>query len=109
MDGPAAFFALHSIAGRALVETCRDLGLVIPRDVSVVSFDDTEFMEAHQPPVTVIAQRAYHVGETAVELLERRLQGDRSAEPRHLLVDVDLIERGSVAPAIAGGEDNDRG
>ncbi len=106
LDKPAAFFALHAIAGRALVEACRDVGLRIPQDVSVVSFDDTEFMEAWHPPITVIAQRSCHVGETALELLERRLQGDKSVEPRHVLIDVDLIERQSVSrpPGAAHSE-----
>jgi LacI family transcriptional regulator len=87
---------MNSYAGRGLLTACRDLGLRVPEDVSVVCFDDTEFMEAFDPPVTVIAQRRREIGHAAVGLLERRLESGDAAEPQSVLIDVDLIERGSV-------------
>ncbi len=96
LDRPAAFFVMNAYAGRGLLTACRDLGLRVPDDVSVVCFDDTEFMEAFDPPVTVIAQRRRQVGQAAVELLERRLEKGDAAEPQTVLIDVDLIERRSV-------------
>jgi len=96
LDRPAAFFVMNAYAGRGLLTACRDLGLRVPDDVSVVCFDDTEFMEAFDPPVTVIAQRRRQVGQAAVGLLERRLEKGDAAEPQTVLIEVDLIERRSV-------------
>ena len=96
LELPAAFFVMNSYAGRGLLTACRDLGLRIPQDVSVVCFDDAEFMEAFNPPVTVIAQRRRQIGQAAVELLERRLASGGTGEPQNVLIDVDLIERKSV-------------
>jgi LacI family transcriptional regulator len=93
---PAAFVTLNAYAGRGLLEACRKLGLRVPEDVSVVSFDDTEFMQAFSPPVTVIAQRTRLIGRAAVEQLERRLQGGAELEPQQTRIDMDLIERQSV-------------
>ncbi|MHC4800228.1 MAG: GntR family transcriptional regulator, partial [Planctomycetota bacterium] len=94
-EKPMAIFALNSGIARSLLEACRDLGLGIPQDVSIVSFDDTELMQAYNPPITVIAQRTEHIGQTAVELLEHHLQSGDKCEPQQVLIDVDLIERGS--------------
>jgi DNA-binding LacI/PurR family transcriptional regulator len=96
LDLPAAIFVMNAYAGRGLLTACRDLGLRIPEDVSVVCFDGTKFMEAFAPPVTVIAQGQRQIGQAAVELLERRLQNGDDREPQSVLIEVDLIERGSV-------------
>ena len=96
LDPPAAFFAKNAYAPRGLLTACRDLGLRVPEDISVVSFDDTEFMEAFHPPVTVVAQRRRQIGQAAVEMLERRFANGIAADPENVLIDVDLIERGSV-------------
>jgi len=93
---PTAFLTLNSNIARVLVEVCRDLNLDVPRDVSVVTFDDTELMQAHTPPITVIAQRTEEIGQAAVELLERRIQSENWSDPKSIVIDVDLIERKSV-------------
>jgi len=96
LELPAALLVMNPYAGRGLLTACRNLVLRIPQDVSVVCFDDAEFMEAFNPPVTVIAQRRRQIGQAAVELLERRLASGGIGEPESVLIDVDLIERESV-------------
>jgi DNA-binding LacI/PurR family transcriptional regulator len=96
VKAPVAFLALHAYAARGLLEACRKKKLRVPEDVSLVSFDDTEFMQAFDPPITVLAQRTREIGRVAVEQLERRIQAGPDAEPEHILIEMDLIERGSV-------------
>ncbi|UCD28988.1 MAG: GntR family transcriptional regulator [Planctomycetota bacterium] len=96
MDEPTAFFALNVATTRILLEVCRDLNLRIPQDVSIISFDDDDLMQAYNPPITVIAQQTDEIGQTAVELLERRIQSGNTCEPQQMVIDVDLIERKSV-------------
>lgn len=93
---PVAFLTLHAYAARGLLEACRKRKLRVPDDVSLVSFDDTEFMQAFDPPITVLAQRTREIGRLAVEQLERRIQVGPDAEAEHILVEMDLIERESV-------------
>jgi len=97
LNEPAAFFTLNANIARILLEVCRDLGVRIPEDVSIISFDDSELMQAYNPPITVIAQRTDEIGQAAVKLLDQRIQNGNSSEPRQLMIDVDLIERGSVS------------
>ena len=71
----------------------------MPRDVSVVSFDD--FIAAHKvPPLTAVAQPFDPLTATAVRLLTEQLRG-ASAGPQHLRLPPDLVTRASSAPPVA--------
>jgi len=94
---PVAVFAHNSYSGWGVFEACRELKLKVPQDVSIICFDDTEFLRALTPPMTTIAQRTYEIGKLAVQTLEQRLSQENAEEPHQVLVDVDLIERESVA------------
>jgi DNA-binding LacI/PurR family transcriptional regulator len=70
----------------------------VPEDVSIVCFDDTDITRAMYPRITTVAQQPLALGRTALELLERRLQPEHAeAEWQRALIDVNLIERESVA------------
>jgi GntR family transcriptional regulator of arabinose operon len=98
VERPVAIFAHNDYSAWGVFEACRELGLCVPQDVSIICFDDTDITRATSPRITTIAQRPWDLGRTAVELLERRLQPEHAgAECRHVLVDVDLIERESVS------------
>jgi DNA-binding LacI/PurR family transcriptional regulator len=99
---PLAVLAIEAYAGWGVYEACQELGLRIPDDVSVVGFDEVEIVHAMRPPMTVVAQRTDEIGRSAVELLGRRIEAGRLDEGRRktftqVVVEVDLIERGSVA------------
>jgi DNA-binding LacI/PurR family transcriptional regulator len=102
LQGPVAVLAVDSYTGWGVYEACRQLGLRIPEDVSVIAFDDIEIAHAVSPQMTIVSQRTDEIGRAAVDLLEKRIQ---SSSPRHVgrrqitnvLIDVDLIERESVA------------
>lgn len=95
---PMAFFALNDYIGWGVFEACRELGLRVPQDVSIVCIDDSDITRAMTPPMTVVAQRPMEIGKKAIELLERRLQAPNVAfDPEHPIIDIDLIQRQSVA------------
>jgi DNA-binding LacI/PurR family transcriptional regulator len=103
LEPPVAIFAHNNFTAWGVFEACRELGLRIPEDVSMVSFDDSDIAQAMTPPLTIIAQRVHEIGLTAVSLLERRMQmGSDGGEPQHILVDVDLVKRRSVASPSRG-------
>jgi DNA-binding LacI/PurR family transcriptional regulator len=94
---PIAVFAHNSYSGWGVSEACRKMGLNVPKDVSIICFDDSEFTRALSPPMSAIAQRTDEIGAKAVELLEQRLVSNNTNEPQQILIDVDLVERESVA------------
>jgi LacI family transcriptional regulator len=103
IDPPVAVFAHNAFTAWGVFEACRELGLRIPDDVSIVGFDDSDIARAMTPPLTIVAQRVHEIGLKAVGMLERRLQtGSNDGDPEHVLVDVDLVKRQSVSAPPEG-------
>ena len=42
-------------------------GVMVPHDVSVAGFDDIEFAEAYNPPITTVRQARREIGEQAAD------------------------------------------
>jgi LacI family transcriptional regulator len=83
------------IATGAMIEA-KTLGLTIPRDLSIVGFDDTD-MSAHlDPPLTTIRVPSREMGEQIARYIIQLLTDGRADPPSAL--DAALIIRGSTAP-----------
>lgn len=93
---PTAIIASDSVIGLDVFKVCRTLGLDIPRDLSLVSFHDADWTAVTTPPVTVVRQPVYQLGETAARLLVERLNGDGGPASR-VVLQTELVERASVA------------
>jgi LacI family transcriptional regulator len=91
-------FSASNLMTLVLLRAVKELGLRIPEDLSVVAFDDMDFMSFMQPSITAVAQPARQLGEVAGQLLLDRLQ-ESSGQPRRVKLDPVLIERESVARA----------
>ncbi|MEZ0072547.1 LacI family DNA-binding transcriptional regulator [Planotetraspora sp. GP83] len=88
-----AVLAGGNMLGEAAVLAARELDVRIPRDLSLIMFDDVPWAELCSPPLTVIAQPAQDVGYRAAELVLR--QGRR---PRTVTLPTELVVRASCAP-----------
>lgn len=62
--------------------------------------DAADWTSVTSPPVTVVRQPVYRLGETAAKLLIERLNG-YEASARRVVLQTELIERASVADAPA--------
>lgn len=91
----ALFVSNHEMTVGAII-ALRSLGLHLPRDVSLTSFDDSRLMLLHEPPISVVAQPTYDLGVRACEVLVGALRGNGT--PQHVRLDAPFIPRGSVAP-----------
>lgn len=80
-DCPTAIFALTNVCALASIKAARGLNLEIPRDVSIVGFDDFDWMLALRPYLTTIAQPVEDFAAAAWRLLMLRLSaGEKGAE-----------------------------
>jgi DNA-binding LacI/PurR family transcriptional regulator len=71
-------------------------GLHIPRDLSVVGYDDQQLIAAElDPPLTTVALPHYEMGRWAMEAALKLREPDRN-EP--FLMPCPIIRRGSVGP-----------
>ena len=75
----------------------QDRGVSVPSQISIIGFDDLEFAQLVNPPLSVIARDARLQGSQAMELMIRQLNNGVATPPEHSIVDVQLIERGSCA------------
>ncbi len=73
-------------AGRRQVE--------IPEKVSLMGFDDLDWASVSSPPLTTIHLPTEEMGKQAASAIVRKL--DDGAEIGNLLIDAEIIERGSV-------------
>lgn len=72
---PTAIFAANNFIALAAIRALRAKGLEVPRDMSIVCFDDMENDYVVDPFLTVAAQPAYEFGAMSVQLLIERIQG----------------------------------
>jgi len=94
---PTAIFAANNILAEATLMALAELELRVPRDVSVVAFDDVQWMSMVDPPVTTVRQPAADMARSAAELMLRRLRDDGAGPPSTIVFRTELLERGSVA------------
>lgn len=98
VDAPTAVFTANNLMTIGALHALRDRGVAVPGQISVIGFDDLDFAELINPPLTVIARDARLQGALAMELMIKQLTNGASAQPEHSMVDVQLVERGSCAP-----------
>lgn len=78
-----------------------DRGIECPRQISVVGYNDMPFAGWFSPPLTTVRLPHYEIGARAAELLLERLR-DPDAEPAQVMLEPDLVVRGSTAPPRSG-------
>ena len=95
-DPPTAIFATNDNAAIGAIESARARGLEVPRDLSIIGFDDIAIARRIQPALTTIRQPISAIGYLATKTLISLL--DDGAVPSPPLADVELIARASTAP-----------
>lgn len=91
----AALF-LTNYMGLAGLQAFRKKGLRIPKDISVISFDDHDSFRLHSPSISVISQPIEKIAKKAVEMLMAQMEGATSYEIEKVLQKGELIVRESV-------------
>jgi len=84
VDDSLALGALNALLER---------GLSVPQDVAVVGFDDIAEASDVIPPLTTVTQKLWDQGRTAAQILLDVIDGKEA--PEQLLLDTDLVVRGS--------------
>jgi DNA-binding LacI/PurR family transcriptional regulator len=101
-DPPTAVLCFSDAIAVTVIEAARRRGLDVPRDLSVVGFDDAPMASCLTPGLTTVAQDVDATGRAAAaalvaEMAARRGEGERPAESA-VVLPTTLIVRGSTAP-----------
>jgi len=94
---PTAIFAANNILAEGVLVALGERGLRVPRDMSVVAFDDVEWMSMVDPPLTTVQQPTKDMARGAAELVLRRLREGTADAPTTMVFRTRLVERASVA------------
>ena len=95
---PTAIFAANNILAEASLIALGQHGLRVPRDVSIVAFDDVQWMSMVEPSMTAVRQPIADMARSAAELVLRRLREGREGLPSTIVFRTQLVERNSVGP-----------
>jgi LacI family transcriptional regulator, repressor for deo operon, udp, cdd, tsx, nupC, and nupG len=98
-DPPTAIFCFNDEMAIGVIDTAKRLRRAVPRDLSVMGFDDIRFARYTDPPLTTVAQPMREIGEGTVRLLLEILRGN-AISPVSVTLPHTLMVRGSTAPPI---------
>ena len=82
------------------IRAAKRTGLNVPRDLSVVGFDDSALMNSIDPPLTTVRQPNEPMCRMIIELLVSQIAGNGMSHDE-LLFEPELVVRGSTAPPAA--------
>ena len=94
-----ALFAFNDVCAIGAIRAFREAGKRVPKDVSVVGFDDIYEAAYHIPALTTIHQPLLRMGMLAAEELVQRIANPEAQGPDVLQVEPDLVVRESTAVA----------
>src|SRR3546814_12943731 len=79
-DPPTAIIVSNDQMALATLEVARSRGLELPRDLSLISFDNTPIVRFTQPPLTAVDQPIAETVSRAVELIIAQQRGKPPAD-----------------------------
>ena len=103
LDGtsaPTAIFCFSDQMALGTLAACRELGIRVPEDLSIVGFDDLASSRYLTPPLTTIRQPMREIGARAVNLLLAIIE--QVDVPLQQTLDFSLMVRGSTAAPRRG-------
>lgn len=95
---PSSIITINDMYALGVYAGARDLGMMIPGDISVTGVDDILFTEIVEPPLTTVKQPLQDITRLAVERLLGRLQNSCTEPLGHRILSPQLVVRGSTGP-----------
>jgi len=89
---PTAIFVTNNQMTLGTLYALKERKLRCPADISIISFDDHDWAPLFDPPITVVRQPTYHLGQTAASLLMRLIKGEEIEYPSPLPVEFIIRE-----------------
>lgn len=94
-DKPTAIFTLSDTISLGVLKALKEENYQIPKDVSIVSFDNSEYLDFLECPITSIGHPVEEIAERAVSLLFEHMENG-TCEQHANLYEPEIIERNSI-------------
>ena len=95
-DRPTAVFCMGDIQALGFYRAAEELGIKVPEELSIVSFDDLPLSAIVTPRLTTVHQPGFDKGQAAAELLIKKLNGQSCSS---VLLPAYIENRASVCKA----------
>ncbi|GHA21566.1 LacI family transcriptional regulator [Devosia pacifica] len=97
-EPPTAIFSANYNMTIGALTWAQENGVVLPRDLSLVSFDDVPAFKLHNPGITAVEQPIERLADTLSSVLDARLADPAVMGRREIKVECNIILRGSTGP-----------
>ncbi len=94
---PTAVFCISDILALSVISVAQEMGIEVPRALTVTGFDDVDYTTIFHPYLTTIAQPCYEMGRQSTALILDMLRGS-TEDIRRRFLPYRLVERESAAP-----------
>ena len=95
----SALFAFNDVSAMGAIRALREAGRLVPKDVSVVGFDDIQSAAFQNPGLTTVRQPLREMGRAAAEILLKRINRPGSEIRDKHVVEAELVIRETTGPA----------
>lgn len=81
-----AVFCASDVRSIGVIKALREKGFSVPKDISIVGYDDLTIASFFEPPLTTIRQPTYEVGVHAMKILQRLIQHEKFREKKKVFM-----------------------
>ena len=96
-EPPTALFTTSDVVLLGALKALDERALDVPKDISLITFDDVNFASYLKCPITAVAQPKEAMGKAAVEMLVEQIEGRLGEQPQPVVLSTELIVRQSIA------------
>lgn len=96
-DLPTAVIVANDMMALGAMQEFKAAGMSIPKDISIVGFDDIAFASLSDPPLTTVCSPRVEIGRRAIEALMSTIE-NKNQHGVELSIPTYLISRKSTAP-----------
>lgn len=93
---PTAILAMNDVMASGAINACKEMGLRVPEDISIVGIDDREFSSYIHPKLTTMRLPLHEMGVETMKSMIAILTQDHAVE-RNKKLQCTLIERNSAS------------
>lgn len=92
---PTAIFTISDQIAIGLISKLTQNGISVPKDISVMGFDNTNICNIYNPTITTVSQPQFEIGKKSMELLIQKIQ-DINIKDKQIFLNHNLVIRNST-------------
>lgn len=95
---PSAMVIVNDMTSIGFIDGCRERGIRVPEDLSIVSFDNIDLASVKGIELTTIDQHVDQMSEHAARMILKQLEGEKETKPERIILEPTLVIRKTTMP-----------